>query len=411
MMRRVGNLLKKHWRALLTYLIVVAVLYFALFYAIGHLVPEFSSAEISAQGSATSLQAIWNDPINAPFKLLAWVPFKLGLHSIVWLRGIAAFFGVCSALLFYFVLIHLFSRRVAFLTTLLFVFSTGFLHASRLGTPLILQIFGIIVLMASVPLYARTRYKIAPLYISTAAVALLLYIPTMPWFIIVGGIIMQSAARKAMQEVPVKHQVLIPLFFLGLVSPLVWHLIQTPLSALTLLGLPQHLPSLQAMGSILYSFARSLVWRGTGPAEIMLIGAPILNVIEAGLVAAGFVTLIRSVKLRSNLFVLGGLALFVILVALGQTTYLPLIPFLFLLLAGGIFYLLNEWFDVFPLNPIANIIGTAAIVLVVGASVLFHIRSYYIAWPHSTATRQAFNLAQPTDYFAQPTHAKDSIHF
>jgi len=410
-MRRVGILLKKHWRALLAYLLVGVVAYFALFYAANHLVPNFSSAEISAQGSATSLRAIWNDPINAPFKLLTWLPFKLGLQSVVWLRVIAGCIGVLSAALFYFVLNHLFSRRVAFLATLLFVFSTGFLHASRLGSPLILQIFGIVLLMASVPLYTRTRFTTAPLYISTAIIALLLYIPTMPWFIVVGGIIMFSGAREVMREVKLKHKILLPLLFLTLVIPLLWHAIQSPLSLLTLLGLPEHLPSLQTMGTNLYSFARSLVWHGTGPAEIMLVGAPILNVIEAGLIAAGFVTLIRSVKLRSNLFILGGLTLFVVLVAFGQTTYLPLVPFLFLLLAGGIFYLLNEWFDVFPLNPVANIIGTLAISLVVGTSVLFHIRSYYIAWPHSTATRQAFRLSQPTNYFPEPTHSKDSIHF
>lgn len=395
----------------MTCILVAAVGYFALFYNIAHLVPHFSASEVAAQGSATSLQSIWNDPVNAPYKLLAWLPFKLGLHGIVWLRVLSAIIGVVSAFLFYFVLIHLFSRRVAFLTTLLFVFSTGFLHAARLGTPAILQILGIVLLMASVPLYVRTRFKIVPLYISTVAVALLLYIPTMPWFIIIGGIIMFKGAKQVIRELPVKHRVYIPLVFIALITPLIWHIIQVPLSALTLFGLPQHLPSLSAMGANLYSFAHSLVWRGTGPAEIMLVGAPILNVIEAGLIAAGFVTLVRSVKLRSNLFVIGGIALFVALVAFGETTYLPLMPLLFLLLAGGIFYLLDEWFGVFPLNPVANIIGTAAISLVIGASVLFHIRSYYIAWPHSNATRQAFTVTQPKDYFPQPTHTKNSVHF
>jgi hypothetical protein len=390
---------------------VAAVGYFALFHGISRLVPNFSATEIATQGSATSLRSIWEDPVNAPFKLLSWIPFKLGLHSIVWVRLIAAIIGACSALLFYFVLTQLFSKRVALLTTLLFIFSTGFLHASRLGTPLIMQIFGILLLMASAPLYMLTRFKILPIYISTAAIALLLYTPTMQWFIVVGGIVVLKAAKDVFKTLAIKHKILVPVFFLILIAPLAWHVIRMPLSALTLLGLPQQFPTLQEMGANMYAFGRSLVWSGTGPAEIMLVGAPILNVIEAGLIAAGIVTLIRSIKLRSNMFVASGLVLFIILVAFGATTYLPLVPFLFLLLAGGIFYLLSEWFDVFPLNPVANIIGTVAIGLVIGASVFFHIRSYYIAWPHSNATRHAFRYPQPTNYFPSASDTKETVRF
>jgi len=410
-MRRVGDFVNKYWRVVLVALVVAAFAYLVLFNRIGSLVPNFSANEIATQGSATSLQGVWNDPINAPFKLLVWIPFKLGLHSVVWTRIVAAAIGTLSAALFYLVLLHLFSRRVALLASLLFVFSTGFLHASRLGSPLIMQIFGIILLMASVPLYARTHLKVVPLYISTIAIASLLYTPIMPWFLLVGGVVMFKAAKDVFMSLHLKHKILIPTLFLVLLAPLIWYIIRTPMSALTLVGLPHHIPSLHAMGTNLYRFARSLVWQGTGPADIMLVGAPILNVIEAGLIAAGFVTLARSIKLHSNMFIAGSVILLTVLIAFGETTYMPLMPFLFLLLASGIFYLLNEWFDVFPLNPVANIIGTVAVCLVVGASILFHVRSYFVAWPHSTETQAVFRYQQPTHYFTSTSDTKDTIHF
>lgn len=410
-MRRVGDLLDQYWRVILTILAVLIAGYFILFHNIGTLVPNFSATEVATQGSATSLSGIWDEPINAPFKLLVWIPFKLGSHSVVWTRIIAAAIGALCAALFYFLLLHLYSRRIALLSLLLFIFSTGFLHASRLGSPLIMQILGIILLMASVPLYARTRFKIAPLYISTIAIASLLYTPTLAWFLVVGGAVMFKGVKRIYMSLELKHKIILPALFLMLVAPLMWYIAHTPTSALTLLGLPQHIPSLSAMGNNIYTFVKALVWQGSGPAEIMLVGAPILNVIEAGLIAAGIVTLFRSVKLRSNMFIAGAISLFIILVALGETTYLPLVPFLFLLLASGLFYLLTEWLDVFPVNPVASIIGTAAICLVVGASILFHVRSYYIAWPHSTHTQAAFRYPQPTQYFPTTPDTKETVRF
>lgn len=410
-MRRVGKLLGKYWRVILIWLVVAAAAYFILFHGIMSLAPAYSPTEISTQASSISLRTIWNEPINAPFKLLVWLPFKLGHHSVAWARIAAAAIGMMSALLFYFVFLHLFSKRVALLSTLLFVFSTAFLQASHLGTPLIMQMFGSILLMASVPLYARSRYKVVPLYVSTIAIAALLYTPTMPWFIVVGSIVAFTGAKEVFGALHLKHKIILPLLFLGLLTPLLWSVVRDPASILTLLGLPQHFPTVQAMASNLYSFLKSLVWRGTGPAEIMLVGAPIVNVIEAGLIVAGLVTLIRAFKLKSNLFITGGIVLFVVLVAFGNTTYLPLMPFLFLLLASGIFHLLNEWFDVFPLNPVANIIGTTAIIVLVGTSVLYHVRSFYVAWPHSDATHAAFTQAQPAKYFELPSDTKETVHF
>lgn len=222
---------------------------------------------------------------------------------------------------------------------------------------------------------------------------------------------MAKEMRAIFARLDVRHKILLPLLFIILVSPLIWSLIRDPASGLTLLGLPRQIPSLHSMGSHLFSFAKSLVWHGTGPAEIMLIGAPIFNVIEAGLITAGIVTLVRSIKLRSNLFIGGSVILFILLVVFGGTTYLPIVPLLYLLLASGIFYLLNEWFEIFPLNPVANVIGTAAICLIVGTSVLFHARSFFVAWPHSDETHEAFSHPQPVSYFPDDIDADGTVRF
>jgi hypothetical protein len=54
-----------------------------------------------------------------------------------------------------------------------------------------------------------------------------------------------------------------------------------------------------------------------------------------------------------------------------------------------------QWFTVFPRNPIARGSGIAVICLMLFFSVLYQTRVYFVAWPHTTATRQAFDLPQP----------------
>lgn len=407
-MRRAGDLFEQYWRMLLAGAIALTVLYFALFHGISHLAPAYSALELATQKSAASLQTIWHTPIDAPFKLLIWLPFSLGHHSVLWTRLAAAFVGTITVALFYMVLVHLFSRRVALLSTVLFIFSTGVLHASRLGSPLIMQVFGIVVLMASVPLYTKTRLKIMPLYLIIVTLALLFYTPVMAWFILAGGIVTGKRVVQMFSKLSVKHKILMPLLFAVLVTPLLLSIVRTPHLAFTVLGLPQTVP---AFGANLFTFAKSLVWHGVGPAEIMLVGAPIINVIEVGLIAAGGVVMVRSITLKSNLFIAGGMLLLIVLIGLGETTYIPLVPFLFLLLASGIFYLLNEWFDVFPVNPVANVLGILAITLVVATSMLFHIRSYFVAWPHSSATHAVFRDAQPTDYSLEQAKSDNNIRF
>lgn len=52
-----------YWRRLILWLSIAVLGYFLLFFGMGTLVPNFSANEIATQGSATSLSAIWHDPL------------------------------------------------------------------------------------------------------------------------------------------------------------------------------------------------------------------------------------------------------------------------------------------------------------------------------------------------------------
>lgn len=390
-----------YWRRLILWLSIAVLGYFLLFFGMGTLVPNFSANEIATQGSATSLSAIWHDPLNAPYKLALWVPFKLGHHSVLWTRALSASIAFVSGLLFYFILQSLFSRRIALFGVLLFVVSAGFLHAGRLGTPLIMQLFSVLVLMSLLPLYYMVRGRIWPLYISVVIVAALMYVPGIPWFVIIGILIMAKRIGKEYRRLAAKHRILLVLLATALMAPLVWSIIRMPLTSLTLLGLPSDLPGLQQIGQNASSLVRSLFWSATGPAEIMLIGAPLFTIAEFALLAIGLVVLAKNIRLKSNLFLIGSTLLITLLIVLGgDVTYVALTPLLYLCMASGLFYLLNEWLRVFPVNPIANTVGTVLVLTLVLSATLFHFRAYFIAWPHSDGVAETFIHPQPVSYHA-----------
>lgn len=398
-MKKVLEFLQDYWRHIIIGLGIALIGYFVVFHGVMTMLPDYSPQEITAQASSSSLRAIWDQPLNALYKILVWVPFKLGHHSVVVTRLVAGTIALACATLFYFIVYSLFSHRIAILTTILFVTSSGFLHASHVGAPFILQLFGVLALLALIPAYILIRGKVMPVYLVAVAAALLLYIPGLLWFILLGAIVLNKRILQAFRAVSIKHQIFVCSIVLLLLLPLILAYFRQPSLVLASLGLPDSIPSLSEILNRAKSFAKSLFWAGKGPAEIMLVGAPLLNLIEFSLLFIGVCVQFKKPRLKSNFFVLGATLFIALLIIVGGVlNYMTLTPLLYLLMAGGLFYLLTQWHKVFPVNPIAHIVGTALTVGLVATSALFHIHAFYTAWPHSNPTRATFSQHQPTNY-------------
>lgn len=398
-MKKVTKFIQDYWRHIIIGSIVAVIGYFIVFNGITTMTPGYSNHEIAAQSSSSSLRVIWQNPIDALYKLILWVPFKLGHHSVVLARITAGMIAVASATLFYFVVYSLFSHRIATLTTILFVTSAGFLHASHLGTPLILQIFGIVTLLALVPAYRVLKGKLLPLYSTVVVLTLLLYIPGLIWFVLVGIGVLNTRIVRTFRSLPTRHQLYMAAIVVLLLTPLVWAYIRHPGLLLTSLALPATLPSWHDISTRAQSFVWSLFWAGKGPAEIMLVGAPLLNLIEFSLLFIGISMQFKKPRLASNFFILGA-TLFIILLIIfgGVLSYVTLTPLLYLLMASGLFYLLTQWHKVFPVNSVAHVVGATLVIGLLAVSSLFHVKAFYTAWPRSDATHAAFSQPQPSHY-------------
>lgn len=389
-MDKLKTFFQRHWRLLLIATGIAILAYILLFRQLGGLTGAYSNAELVSQTHASSLRTIFHNPVNAPYELLVWMGLKLGHHSLLTTRVAASIIAIGVAILFYWVALHWYSKRVALLATILFVGSSGFLHIGRYGTALILQMTTLL-LIACVLLYHRASSERLATYFITILLALCLYVPGIFWFELLGLILMRRHVRRLVRQLGKLHSILVITLGLVIVAPLIWGSIQSTATLRELLALPSSVPTPAVLWENAKSLGQAIFYHGYYSPDFWLYGAPLLNVAETILALAGIFVLIQPPRLRGNYYVIGAIAASIALILLGGgATIAMLIPLIYLLIAGGIYYLLDQWLTIFPRNPIARDAGVGLICIMVSLSTYYHLQAYYIAWPQAPETKQVY---------------------
>lgn len=371
---------------------VALLAYILLFRQLGGLTGTYSPQELASQTHAKSLRAIYNNPVNAPYELLVWTGLKLGHHSLLITRIAASTIAVGVAVLFYWVAVHWYSKRVALLSSILFIGSSSFLHTGRYGTALILQM-ATLLLIACVLLYRRAQREIPVTYFVVVLLALCLYIPGIFWFELFGLTLLHRRIWRVFRQMGGLHSIAILVLGVGLTVPILWASINNLTALREVLALPNYMPTLSAIWEHGKALAGALVYRGYYSPEFWLYGAPLLNIVEITLFLAGSFVLVRPPRLRGNYYISGAILLSVLLIIIGGgATIAMLVPLIYLVIAGGIYYLLDQWLTIFPRNPIAQGMGIALICIVASFSAYYHLQAYYVAWPHAPETRQVYTI-------------------
>ncbi|QQS19547.1 hypothetical protein IPL85_04700 [Candidatus Saccharibacteria bacterium] len=395
-MDRILNFITVHWRLLLAWLGLALLAYVLLFRGLTTLIPNYAPLEQASQQQSISLRTIYNNPVDAPYKSLVWIGHKMGHQSIAVTRIAAALIAATFALLFYWVAVHWYSKQVALLATILFVSSSGYLHFGRIGAAFILQM-ATIVLIACTFLLRKAKKERLMSYAIAAIFALCLYIPGMIWFELIGIVLMHRRILGIFRQLGANHSALLVLTGVIITIPLVIGAVRSPNVLLTVLGLPTSLPSLQLLFDNAMHLGSSVIFKGYWPPEYWLYGAPLLSAGEIILFIAGFILLFSRPRIRGNYLLFGMLAVSSVLIVLGGSAAMAMIiPLIYLTIAGGIYYLLDQWLRVFPKNPLARLAGMALLVVLVGSSTLYHIKAYYTAWPNAPETKAVYTINKPS---------------
>jgi hypothetical protein len=342
----------------------------------------------------------WHDvissPLNLPYNAAVWLLTAVLHHGVLMTRVVAAACGVIAGLLFFVVLRLRYSFFIALLGTIMFTTSTGFLHATRFGSGGVLQM-SILALIAGVLAYQRqTTRRTVTDYALVVLLASLWYVPGLIWFELLAAALLFANIRTRMQQVSKQHLLGWVVTALVVAAPLLVAIAHQPQLALSVFGLPHGTHGLAEAPSNLLHAVLSIGVRSDGNPLLWVGHMPLLSVTECLLGLLGvYVYLIRS-RSRSGLLLAGDIIISLILISLnGGVGYASLVPLLYLYVVAGLSFLLGNWLSVFPRNPIARSVGVLAICAMLGFSVLYQVRSYFVAWPHHTATRQAFRLPQP----------------
>jgi hypothetical protein len=156
-------------------------------------------------------------------------------------------------------------------------------------------------------------------------------------------------------------------------------------------GIPAHFGAPLDIAKQFVAVPVHLFARGPQYPEQWLGRLPILDIFTLAACIVGIYFYLTNLKAGRSRLLFGLLLLTMLLVGLHGAVSLSLVvPVLYLFVAAGIAFLMKEWLQRFPFNPLARTIGIGFILAAVGLSCLYNLRSYYIAWPHNSVTKSTF---------------------
>jgi hypothetical protein len=390
MRKQITGFIASRWRDSLIIFILFSYVLSMLLVNLRRLVPQLNS-ESPTELMVASGQGLANDVLFLPIRLIQYLMLKLGLSDLD-LRFASVLFAALACISIYLLLHKWHTKRVSFAITVLFASSSIFLSISRLATPEVLYFLALPILLICGS-WLRRKSDVTKLPIATLAVGLLLYLPGMWLFISVGAIALRRRLRAAWRLNTTRLRAAAAGVFALSIAPLIYGFWQNTGQMVSWLGLPQLSElSLPQVGSNFIGIFDALFWFGPDDRTIWLVGTPILDVFSMVALVLGLYYYqfgYHPVRRR----VLFGFALMcVFLLSLGGPVSIALlIPVLYIFMAGGVALLLQQWFTVFPKNPLARTIGLLLISVAVAVSCYYQTQRYFVAWPSTPETIQSLD--------------------
>ena len=385
--------MRTHWQQLSVVASASIILGLLLLYRLGSLTGGLSSDEVSQQLFSASWHHILDNPLFAPLTVVQWLFLTVfSHHTPAMTRLPSLLFAILTLAAFSYVLKRWYGIRTALLGSILFGFSSWFLHASRLGTIDILYVWAMPTVLALQLAWQRYNNRFLFQIIALIGVAALLYIPGLLWPLIAGLLLQPQQLRTVWQGLQTWwRRALMILLFVILMAPLVYGLAKTPSLVQAWLGLPHSFTSATEVAKRLVESVSFFVIRGPQLPALWLDTLPILDIFAIFMAVLGVLFYVKHftlprTRLLGGLFVIGALFF-----ALGGPVMLSiLVPLVYLVVIAGVGYLLHDWLRVFPRNPLARSIGFGLVGIAIALSCAYNVRSYFVAWPHNPTTEQTF---------------------
>lgn len=390
-MKKFHRILLGLWQPLLLYGLAIAALLFMLGYRLGHLPAGLSSTEVSTLSSSSTWHALLDNPLYAPQTILIRLLHLTGLGTIAVYRLASVFWAVITLGLFFGVLLQRFSKGIAILGTIMLASSTWFLITARSINPEIMQT-GWIVLLTLGGWLRYGKGRVLPVLLAAVSLAALVYVPGLIWFILLGLTWRWRTIKQNLHATPGMVSLLAPLLFAILVAPLIFAISRNPHLGLTVLGVSWPLPGLQSLLHNLASVPLAFFGRAPLNPSHWLGRLALLDVFSMSMFALGAYSFYLRRQLSLTKVVVGIILLGWALVGFGAgITYTILLPAVYLIIAAGVNLMMEQWFAVFPRNPLARALGVVLLTVAVCSAIGYQGFRYYVAWQHAPETKAAYH--------------------
>jgi hypothetical protein len=390
-MKKFGSRLFANTKPTLLFAALIACFAALLAWRLGTLVPGFSDSEIAQRTNSATVQAIIDNPLGLPSKAIQFGLQYLHHTGPVAMRSAGVMLGLITAGSLYLILNAWYNRRLALLGTLLFATSSWFLGTARLGNDGILYTL-LIAVVACVVWLRRRPTSATPVFVGAVMLAALFYIPGMIWFIVPLCLWQGKRLAKLLRDQYASLLTLVTLGGLVLLAPIGWALYQDPNLVKTYLGLPQAFPGLVQIGRNILDVPIHLFWHGSGDPQTGLATLPLVDWFGSLMFFIGVYAYFYKRRLDRTWFLAYTALAGTVLVALGGPVNISiLMPFVYLMIAGGVALMIQQWLTVFPRNPVARWLGVGLMTFAVLLSCAYGLRTYFVAWPGAPETKAVFH--------------------
>ncbi len=333
---------------------------------------------------------IIRDPTFLPHKIPQYALNKLHLRTPWNLRLVSVLCAAAAALATFLIIRNWHSQRIAILTTIMILTSSWLLGIGRLATPEASYLLLLPLTSLAFWLYTTKKRRFA-LAVLTAMALLGVYIPGFGWFLLALVIWQRRKILDEFSHAQLWLRIACGFLIVLMLTPAIWAIIQTPRLSLTFLGLPQHLISPLEFLKNLANIPIALLVRAEADPVYRLGRLPLLDAFSTVMALVGLYSFRYSWRLIRVKLILGSLVALGLLTALGgPITINAMLPFVYILIGAGLAFMLQQWFVVFPRNPVARYIGTGLLAIVVLLTAFYHISRYYVAWPQTPETKAVF---------------------
>lgn len=328
-----------------------------------------------------------------PAKIILLALSKLHINFSVDLRVLSVVIMLFSVFCFYKLASTWISRRMSAISTLLFSSSTWVLTQTRTEGISVMMLALIPVLLYAGSLLVNSKSNFAKVFLVIILLQLI-FIPGAIWFLILAGIICLFYFKNNLDLRSILAPLIAVLLIASVDAALVYHFSLVKLSELErLAGLNSTVvPSLHSMINNAANLPNQLFFSGINDSSLWLYPTPIIDWVSLVLMLAGLIYLVSSnLHPARKKIIFSFIVLSLVLIIINGSAFISiLLPVLYLAIAAGITYLLQQWLVIFPNNPLARYLGFALVCCIALLICGFHIGRYFVGWPKTDAYHHVY---------------------